>query len=186
MKYQQYYTYHHAQDDNFFMGSGKLFKSHANKMKTLIEMTGSSTLLDYGSGKGFQYSTLNTDSYWNVSVDCYDFAIPEFKTLQDKKYDGVLCMDMLDLVPEEEIDQVLTDIFSRATKFVYIVIRNWPSKKVFEDGNSISVNMNSKEWWDNKISQHNINNIIVGGGSMLVSAYPTELDLGPLKTIAIE
>jgi len=184
MKYQQYYTYHHAQDDNFFMGNGKLFKSHANKMKTLIEMTGSSTLLDYGSGKGFQYSTLNTDSYWNVSVDCYDFAIPEFKTLQDKKYDGVMCMDVFDLVPEEEVDQALTEIFSRATKFVYIVIRNWPSKKFLEDGNSISVNMNNGEWWDNKISQHNINNIIVGGGSMLVSDYPTELDLGPL--IAIE
>ncbi|CAB5221029.1 hypothetical protein UFOVP247_72 [uncultured Caudovirales phage] len=176
MRYKQYYVDNHANDPQFFTGMKTTI--YVERIKKLIEITESRDILDYGCGKGHQYDQLSYGTYWKANVDCYDPAVPSFETLPDKWYDGVICVDVLDLVPEEEIDQVLNNIFSRALKFAYIAIHDLPKNRTFADGQDISVTRKSQAWWDEKIIQHNVNRIIVSGA--LVTDYPVSLELGDL------
>jgi hypothetical protein len=171
MKHQQLYTDLHIENPDLWVGYSTC--DHLDRIKNLIELTGSVSLLDYGCGKGHQYSILKYDEHWRVLVDCYDFAIPEFDALKDEQYDGVISIRVLSTVPDEEVDTVLKNIFERANKFVYLVIDKVPGK-VFNNKQVIIYNR-SQQWWDDKILEHNTNGIVVTGYG--VSEYPVALGL---------
>jgi len=152
MKHRQYYTDNHS-DPEFFSGIGtEIFKE---AIKEIIYCTDSKTLLDYGSGKGYQYTNLKFHEYWEVDVDMYDFGVEGIDVLPDKSYDGVIALRLLDLVPEDELDEVLTNIFARAKKFVFIALHNLPPRKYFPDGKHIGVTLEPLQWWEEKIKPYN-------------------------------
>lgn len=127
----------------------------------VVKKTNSKTILDYGSGKGQQYSNLKLDLYWGVEVDCYDPGYEPFFELPNKLYDGVICTEVMEHVPEDEVDQVMTEIFERATKFVYFSIALSLAGKKLLDGSNVHVTIKPMKWWNEKINQHNKNGIKV-------------------------
>ena len=157
MKHKDDYIKLHK-GNNFF---GYSLLPSKNKIYDIVKETSSETILDYGSGKGHQYSKLKIDLYWGVEVDCYDPGYEPFFQLPNKTYDGVVCTEVLEHVPIEEVDQVLTEIFERATRFVYLSIATYPAGKTFPDGTNVHVTIESKEWWHQKVAEHNTNNIKV-------------------------
>jgi len=174
MRYEQEYVELHQKHPDIF--TGRSTYEHKDRIANLIELTGSSTVLDYGCGKGKQYTIDQYDLYWGVEVDCYDPAVDIYKTLPDKKYDGVIAIYVMEHIPEEEVDEVLEKIFSRAEKFVYLAIDDFEGRRTFSDGvTKIHVCLRSQEWWDDKVRQHNKNNVFVAG--KLVSDYPHKLKL---------
>src|SRR6185369_3732176 len=87
---------------------------HIGEIRDLIGATESRTILDYGSGKGLQYrphaivlDAVDAESiaeYWDVDVvKCYDPAVPEFARLPDERFDGVICTDVLEHCPKEDL-----------------------------------------------------------------------------------
>jgi len=117
------------------------------RIKKLIQHTDSKTLLDYGSGKGKQYSVKKLNEFWNVSIDCYDPYVKKFSILPNKKYDGVICSDVLEHVPEEQLETTLKSIFYRAEKFVFLCIFLKEAKKFFSDGKNVHVSIKSQMEW---------------------------------------
>lgn len=174
MRYEQEYIELHQKHPDFF--SGRSTFTHKDRIAKLIQLTNSYSILDYGSGKGKQYTIDQYDLYWGVEVDCYDPGVDIYRVLPDKQYDGVICVYVMEHVPEEEVDEVLEKIFSRARNFVYLAIDFREGKKSFSDGSKIHVCLKSQEWWDEKIREHNRNNVMVAGE--LVSDYPSDLKLG--------
>lgn len=158
VKYLEEYKRLHLKKESF---SGSATFEYKYDIGKLIESTDSETLLDYGCGKAVHYKNFGYDLFWGVEVDCFDPAIDEFNTLHDKKYDGVICVYVMEHVPEEEVDQVLKDIFDRAEKFVFLAIANHVSGKKFEDGQQIHVTMEDQAWWQAKVDEHNTNNVLV-------------------------
>ena len=79
------------------------------------------TLLDYGCGKAIPYDKercREVDLRNPIqelcsleSFDLYDPAYEKYAILPDKKYDVVVCTDVLEHVAEQDIDYVLTKIF---------------------------------------------------------------------------
>jgi hypothetical protein len=162
MKYKVDYTHLH-ETGNFFYGYSLL--PSKERIYQIIKDTNSETVLDYGSGKGMQYSKRKVDLYWGVEVDCYDPGYKPFSVLPDKTYDGVICTEVMEHIPEDEVDQALREIFDRARKFVFFTISlnlsNVDGGKTLLDGTNLHVTIKTEDWWNEKIRHHNKNNIAV-------------------------
>ncbi len=146
------YKQHHA-SGNF---PGDSLRPHVQLIKQIIQKTNSKTILDYGCGKATEYVNNNIHADWNVSqVGLYDPAVPEFMNLPGKEFDGVISTDVLEHIPEHEIDDVLKEIFEMAQKFVYLNIAMYPAVTILPNGENAHCTLKPKEWWNEKIAMHN-------------------------------
>lgn len=132
---------------------GYFCSRYKKEIKNIIVKTGSKSLLDYGSGKGFQYLKLRLNSYWGIKETCYDKYVKEFSMLPEGKFDGVICVEVLEHVPESEIEVVLQRIFNAAEKFVFLTIATKEAKKKFSNGENVHVLLRDKDWWLDKINK---------------------------------
>lgn len=133
--------------------NGYFCTKYKDNIKELIEKTKSKSLLDYGSGKGFQYSNIRLNIYWNINVSCYDKFVKEFSIFPEQKFDGVICVEVLEHILENEIDIVLQRIFDAAEKFVFLTIATKEAKKKFSNGENVHVLLRDKDWWLDKINK---------------------------------
>ena len=107
---------------------------YAGVIKRIMALTRAQTLLDYGSGQGFQYQkrvvsskvsrhNLTLAEFWGAhDIQCYDPAFPPFAALLSTVSDGVLVVNTLQYVPGHDLGWVIPEIFARARKFVFAVI----------------------------------------------------------------
>ena len=123
------------------------------------------TLLDYGCGKAIPYSKKECKSIGlrkpvqelcNLnSFDLYDPAYEKYAELPDKKYDIVVCTDVLEHIAEQDIDYVLTQILSRSNKVVFLNISCRPAVKHFKEGKfkgkNVHISVFDPSWWGHKI-----------------------------------
>ena len=135
---------------------------------TLINVTKENnckTLLDYGCGKAIPYDKDRckevglknpVQELCNIeSFDLYDPAYDKYAELPDKKYDIVVCTDVLEHVAEQDIDYVLTQILSRSNKVVFLNISCRPAVKHFKEGKfkgkNVHISVFDPSWWGHKI-----------------------------------
>lgn len=151
---------HHGSSKTY---SGKLMRPYKWRIKTLIERTGCETALDYGCGKGLQWFGWETDGgklpsviptlqdwFGLKSIHLFDPAYPPFAARPTQKFDLVIVTNVLAGVPEQDLDYVLDDIASFATKAVFIGQRaGSPKKKV----NANLLNDRPREFWEERISR---------------------------------
>ena len=109
---EEYKKYHREQND---YGNGGALKFHKRHIDDLIFDTKAETLLDFGCGKGDVYEVNDWD--WPMPT-LYDPAIPEHDELPDGTFHGVLSTDVLEHIPEEQVPDIIGQIFSRAERFV--------------------------------------------------------------------
>lgn len=122
----------------------------------------SQTILDYGSGHGNQYSQYQINNKFSIkseNITCFDIGVPEYSNLPEGKFDGVICMDVLEHIPAEYLDVNLETIFSKATKFVFLAIFCGPANSTLPNGENAHCTIEEPEWWHNKIRPFNINDI---------------------------
>ncbi len=139
-------------------GGQSLFRQ-AKRIKAIIDILGSKTILDYGAGKGKQYEPRELTvsdakkypdiaSYWSVeTVTCYDPAYAPFSTLPVGKFDGVICTDVLEHCPEEDVPWIIEELFSFAREFVYINVACYPAKKRLPNGENAHCTIKPPQWW---------------------------------------
>ena len=128
----------------------------------LVKGTRSKTVLDFGGGKGYQYSKDKLNRTFGIpdsNITVYDIGVPEFSSLPLTKFDGVISTDVLEHVPEEQLSEVLDTIFEKATKFVYIAVFCGPALNILPDGSNAHCTIKEPEWWDRLIKSHNSKNI---------------------------
>lgn len=117
------------------------------------------TVLDFGSGTGASWERDEglEDLKKTVKVTLYDPGIPKYETLPDGPFDAVIAYDVLEHIPEDEIDGTLRDIFSRATKLVLLSFCPRGSKKKLPStGGDVHVTQKDREWWERRISHANL------------------------------
>lgn len=132
---------------------------HAKRIKRLIERTGACTILDYGSGKGQQYGVRplqiegegtwhNLVDYWEIAaVYCYDPNYEPFSRMPSARYDGVICTDVLEHCPEEDLPWILGEIFGFAGRFVFSNVACYPARKRLPNGENAHCTIRPPEWW---------------------------------------
>jgi hypothetical protein len=117
-------------------------------------------ILDYGSGKGKQYDPQVVEDgnggkwpgmvdYWEVDeVVCYDPAYAPYSRLPDGTFDGVICTDVLEHCPEEDVPWIVAEMYSRARSFVFASIACYPAKTHLPNGENAHCTIRSVEWWN--------------------------------------
>ena len=142
--------------DTFY---GKSLKYFFQPIKQIIDSTKSNSLIDYGCGKAkFYFNKIlineieyrNIIDYWNIEEHyLYDPGVINFSTYPNKKMDGVICIDVVEHIPSEDVVNFIEDIFKLAKKFVFIVISCYSAKKKLPDGRNVHLCIkNPKEWED--------------------------------------
>ncbi len=138
---------------------GRSLTKHASNIQSIINILGSKTILDYGSGKGRQYSAMTIEtpegqkypdiqSFWDVdSITCYDPGHEPFSKLPDEKFEGVVSTDVLEHCPKEDIPWLIDEIFDFATEFAYINVACYPASKTLPNGENAHCTLEQPEWW---------------------------------------
>ena len=147
--------------DTFAGGS---LAPQAPYIKRLIRSSGARSILDYGSGKGRQYDLRRVvdredgidypdiKSYWGVQeLRCYDPAYARFSELPSGTFDGVICTDVLEHCPEDDIPWILDELFAYARSFVYANVACFPARKRLPSGGNAHCTIKPVKWWEEHI-----------------------------------
>jgi hypothetical protein len=129
------------------------------RIKALIERTGADTVLDYGCGKGHQYRPRpikdeagevwpGVIDYWDIGeVVCYDPCYEPYNKLPEGKFDGVICTDVLEHCPEQDIPWIIEELFVYATQFVFANVACYPARKRLPNGENAHCTIRPVDWW---------------------------------------
>jgi hypothetical protein len=132
---------------------------HAEAIKRLIDAHGARTILDYGAGKGMQYKGVRVQvagggvftsipAYWGIdSLTCYDPAYEPFRKLPVGLFDGVVCTDVLEHCPEEDLEWIVGELFGFARRFVYANVACYPALKRLPTGENAHCTIHPAAWW---------------------------------------
>ena len=141
--------------------AGQSLPRHIGPIKSIIDVLGSRTLLDYGSGKAQQYEVPvrlpngqefpDVRLYWGVEqITCYDPAYEPLAQLPQGVFDGVICTDVLEHCPEQDVDWIVSELFSFACEFVYVSVACYPAKKRLPDGTNAHCTIKPPDWWQTR------------------------------------
>jgi SAM-dependent methyltransferase len=138
-----------ADDGTNFRGLSIL--QHRKQIAKLCREHQVRNLLDYGCGAGDAYRSPHKlhkefGLRW-FEVTLYDPAFIENADMPLGRFDGVLCSDVLEHVPEEDVDELIDALFHYARKFVWASVCCRQAKKTFPDGTNLHVTLRPIEWW---------------------------------------
>ena len=127
------------------------------KIKEIIDHSNSSSLIDYGCGKGFLYNNkfrIGNKEYdglsklWDINeIFLYDPGVEQYSIYPKKKYDGLICTDVIEHIPENDILSFIDNLFKISKKFVFIVIATIPATKYFDSGENIHLCLKKEKVW---------------------------------------
>ena len=128
------------------------------KIQENIKINSCSTLIDFGCGKGFLYKNKikignknynSISDFWGIDdLYLYDPGIEEYSIYPKKKYDAVICTDVIEHIPEDDVINFIESLFKLANKFIFVVIATIPASKYFEDGNNIHLCIKNQSVWN--------------------------------------
>jgi hypothetical protein len=130
---------------------GTSIKGRLDEIGRLLAETGCKSLLDYGCGKAIFYKRDRVHEKWGVTAQLYDPGVKEFDQKPDRKFDAVVCTDVLEHILEPE--KALPEIIGYAEKLCYLAIscaHSAPAKR-FSDGTPYHVSVHPPEWWMERI-----------------------------------
>lgn len=128
-------------------------------VKAMVERYGAESLLDYGCGKGRLYfagriafpdgSVIEgLQRHWGVKrVTLYDPGYPRFAALPEGSFDGVVCTDVLEHCPEEDLPWIVEELFGFARRFVFANVACFPAKKRLPNGENAHATVRDAAWW---------------------------------------
>jgi hypothetical protein len=132
---------------------------HVARIKLLVDATGAKTVLDYGAGKGEQYRPFavvldgrrvadGIAEYWGVTVQCYDPGYAGHSRLPASTFDGVVCTDVLEHCPEEDLPWIIDEILGFARRFLYLNVACFPARKSLPNGENAHATVRAPQWWE--------------------------------------
>ena len=127
------------------------------KIQEIIKTNNCNSLLDFGCGKAFLYKNkfkigdkefTNLSELWNLkNIYLYDPGLEEYSDYPKGKYDGIICTDVVEHIPEEDVLNFIDELFKLSKKFIFVVIATMPASKYFDDGKNIHLALKDQEEW---------------------------------------
>jgi SAM-dependent methyltransferase len=159
----QYKIYHAAHQPGRSSGySGRSILKQLRSISAFAKSIGAQTALDYGCGRGEQYTWNDIDfgdgrkgtlleRFGLNSITLFDPAVPEHMMKPMGRFDLVICTDVLEHVHENDVARVLSDIFSFAERGVFLSIACYKAGTVLANGENAHITVRGKNWWRKQI-----------------------------------
>ena len=143
----------HQSDPEFGVNRSGLTSRLPRAVTRLNKFTPISSVLDFGTGKGLLVDHFRSELPSTIKVDGYDPSVEKWSRKPEEAYDIVTCIDVLEHIDIDLIDQALHDIKSYTKLFCYVTIDLQPAVKRLEDGRNAHVMLAPPEWWITRFSQ---------------------------------
>lgn|SRR5262245_61450058 len=129
-------------------GYGRSAREWVATVRELAFNVPTKDILDYGCGKRVLEEALGADH----NITNYDPAIPEFsKHPGSRTYDFVCCLDVMEHIEPDCLDDVLDDLARLTRRQVMITVCSVSSYKHLPDGRNTHLIQRPYEWWLPKI-----------------------------------
>lgn len=120
--------------------------SYAPLVTTFINTLEVKELLDYGAGKGRLAHCIKPDH--ELKIEMYDpVTFPE----KPEPRQMVCCIDVLEHIEPDLIDNVLDDLKKLTLQYGFFTIHTGPAVKVLSDGRNAHLIQEDFRWWLPKI-----------------------------------
>ena len=140
--------------------SGRTTVKNKHIIKEVIDRVNPVNVLDFGCGKGWQYTRQNVHEYWGIPMPTlYDPYVAKYNKMagyRSKYFDMVLCVDVMEHILPNEVDNVLHSVFFLGN-FVYFHIDTKPAIKTFSCGTNFHTSLHDEDWWINKLNEYGTN-----------------------------
>jgi 2-polyprenyl-3-methyl-5-hydroxy-6-metoxy-1,4-benzoquinol methylase len=134
--------------------SGMTIARFADPITKILRQYGCKSVLDYGCAKGQAYETneaLMKMRKDECMVTLYDPGVPEYAAKPATPFDAVVCVDVVEHVPEDELDAVLKELFHYAEKVVIATFCPRGSKKKLPStGQDVHITQHNRLWWEER------------------------------------
>jgi hypothetical protein len=124
------------------VGGGK----HADAVQKLCAALKSTSVLDYGAGKGYLAKAL-AFPIWE-----YDPAIPE-KATTPRPADLVVCTDVLEHIEPDKLLYVLDDLRRCVKRVGFFVVHTGPAQKMLADGRNAHLIQRGEHFWRKQLAK---------------------------------
>jgi hypothetical protein len=108
------------------------------------------SILDYGCGQSRLLEALAPSPATRLLR--YDPAIPQYATLPTEKADLLINIDVLEHIPEENLDATLCEMASLGENAI-IIIDTRPAALVLPDGRNAHCTLHPHGWWQERLSR---------------------------------
>ncbi|MBT3553649.1 MAG: class I SAM-dependent methyltransferase [Rhodospirillaceae bacterium] len=137
---------------------GQSLVGHVVTIAQLVADFRVQTVLDYGSGKAQGYDNwkgkrsgepvTGLKAIWGVdAITLYDPGYAPNSKLPTGKFDLVICTDVLEHCPEEDIPWIVGEIFGLSERFVFCTVATYPAKKHLPNGENAHITLKPTAWW---------------------------------------
>ncbi len=118
------------------------------RIETLAQEHGVSSVIDFGSGaaRGLEFSK-------KLQVTSYDPGVVGLGKIPAPQHMVASVHMMEHLERAQDVDGVLAQMESLATKVVFIVVSCKPSSKILPDGTAWHTLVRPPDWWSNKFGE---------------------------------
>jgi len=163
MDYAETYGKLHAREKAF---SGYSIKPYVERIGDLVRNTAADRLLDYGSGKGYQYLARRVHNHWGILPHCYDPGVRQLRDCPEGPFQGIICTDVMEHIEERDVDRILDHIFSLTDPnrhgFVFFAIACRPAKrKRLPDGRDVHVTIRPPDWWRERLARFERSGLVI-------------------------
>lgn len=139
--------------------------AHGAALRRMAAQLDVKSALDYGGGKGQGWRAGPIDvteseryprflEYVGLdAVDIYDPGAGSTAQPIPGGWDAALCFDVLEHIPEDDIDWVLEEIFAAARKLVMINVALYPAARILSDGRNAHITLRQPDWWSERLQR---------------------------------
>jgi hypothetical protein len=133
---------------------GTAAKQRFSEIIKFIREQSVTDILDYGAGSANRLSAILNDAYpGEFSCTDYDPGIAEISQ-KPEPHSLVTCIDVLEHVEPELLDNVLSDLKRVIKQAGFFVIYTMPAKRFLKNGKNAHLIVESAEWWEEKLSEY--------------------------------
>ena len=148
----RYFAQYKKMHDELQFGTPSMLQ-HLPELQKLLAEFETRSVLDYGCGNGLQYLQPSAARcFEGITVLKYD-PPAGYVSLPRHKVDGVICTDVLEHVPIDELPHVAGEIFHAASKWVFASVCCRKAKKKFPGGENTHATVMPITAWRNCLYQ---------------------------------
>jgi len=129
---------------------GRASLSFAPRIVEIMRLCSFRSISDYGAGKQNLLKGLKKAGLVDLEYYPYDPAFPEYGL--PRTADLVCCIDVLEHIEPELLDNVLSDLERLVIKLGFFSIDSGPAKKTLADGRNAHLIQQPTSWWLKKLS----------------------------------